>query len=787
MLRQFAFLTVISGLISAAPINAQVRDSVIKGQSERIRRDISGSFINPVKSYRDTLFDPVKELNAKLLLNEVFPMADKKVRVDSSFVFYQATFMDRSVYQELYPSNTHFYGIGTNIYLTELPFQLQYQSNSGFINNYQSMIAGLPKFNFNHAGYLNKLRTKVTDKVQPEQLIDMARNRYNLIKQKFQQQLEAELSGMMEDYSNTYDKVIKVSTSELKIEEIDRNQLVNKLVPADWKQKYAYHQRRAEELGKLPASANRDSLWRESLTVLQEYSVREKMIKKVLDARKNFSENTLVSELKKQIQFPEQGFKQAMQNPSKLVGVLKENASMSGFQKLFLHFTKFNLGANSIGTNSMDLNQVMTNGIDLEFMSKKFSVGGVYGSGNLNQNINALQGASTFLTNEYNKLAGIKVGSGWDSKIKQSVSFNMFSFSTISDRFGIDPVQLNLRSIQGPARQDVVVTYQSSIKLGGSNEVKLDLSKSFGSYDNSLGVDSSFVGKQNTSQLFGNNGKQNWAAGISYIGFIYKTKVNSGIQHAGLGYNNPGNFSIRRGETRVFWDFSRKFLNSKLSVSYRGDLRKQQLDPAKIYTFSSFSSNGSIAYRFRRNTRIGLQYREARNVLESKASGQPNTGGNRIVQATGQFTSKWLKLPVQHVFIIAHQAMEVPLVNNPSYKSKSTQFTYQQVIPVKAYAISTNLMYNRSSNKEYLFNTTFLNLESLFSYGLFKKMSASSGLGYYDNENWNKQIGLRQQFTVRAWKRIDLMLDLSWRKAVQVENPLLSSYFYGTTSCMIKF
>jgi hypothetical protein len=736
---------------------------------------------------KDSLKKWKQDLTKLSGIEHLFPQQSPKLRLDSVMAFYQGNLMEQTSFQDFYPVYSSYYGFGANFYLTELPFTIQYRSNSGFVENYQSLFSGLPKLNFNHSAYLDNIRKQISDKIRPDELLDLARNRYNLIKQKYQDQLENELDLLLSDYSTTYERVIDFSSNQIKIDELDQNLILNKVMPAGWKEKIVFHQKRAEELAKMVSSPERDSLWRESISIIQEDKVRSEITNKVARAQQQFNESPIVQEIKSQIRIPENGLNKALQDPSRLVSAIKENASISGIQKLFLNVTKLNIGSNSIVSNGLDFKQLMNNGIDAEFMSKKISIGGIYGSGNINQQFNAVNGISSYITNEFGKLAGVKVGSGWDSKINQSVSLNLFSFSMLSDRFGIDPFQINQRNIQGPSRKDAVLTYHSAFQLRGQSTVKVDLSKSFGSYDNSLNSDSTSFGKQNTGELFRNNGKQNWAFGIAYSGKIKSINVNSGLQHTGLGYNNPGNFAMRRGESRMYWDFSTKFLKNKLTAAYKGDFRKQNLDPSRNYRFTSFSTSLNVAYRFRRNNRIAFQYREVSNDLSSSFTNSTTAGGNRMFQATGQFGTKLFKIPIQHILLIGHQEMNIPIINTSAYKSTSTQVSYQQLIPIKTYMLSTNLMYNHSSNKQNLFNTSFLNIESSISYSLMKKITASSGIGYYVNENWNKQLGIHQQLGISVFKNISFNLDISWRKAIVVHNPLLANYFFGSTSCMIKF
>ena len=93
-----------------------------------------------------------------------------------------------------------------------------------------------------------------------------------------------------------------------------------------------------------------------------------------------------------------------------------------------------------------------------------------------------------------------------------------------------------------------------------------------------------------------------------------------------------------------------------------------------------------------------------------------------------------------------------------------------------------SLLGNYSDTKEYYFNTSFYNAELNYSFQLRDWIRLGSGLGYYDNRGWNKQIGLKQQLSATIMKRMNIDLDLSYKKAIHVIRPELANQFFMTSS-----
>jgi hypothetical protein len=57
-----------------------------------------------------------------------------------------------------------------------------------------------------------------------------------------------------------------------------------------------------------------------------------------------------------------------------------------------------------------------------------------------------------------------------------------------------------------------------------------------------------------------------------------------------------------------------------------------------------------------------------------------------------------------------------------------------------------------------------------------------SGLGYYINSGWNRQVGLKEQVSFTASKNINVDIGIDYKRAVKIIRPELASPIFVNTS-----
>ena len=97
------------------------------------------------------------------------------------------------------------------------------------------------------------------------------------------------------------------------------------------------------------------------------------------------------------------------------------------------------------------------------------------------------------------------------------------------------------------------------------------------------------------------------------------------------------------------------------------------------------------------------------------------------------------------------------------------------------------LLVNQSDNKDYYFNTSFVNAEIDYGYALGEKIRLNSGAGFYSNAGWNKQIGIKQQLSGTLFSKMDIDISVSYKKAVKVIREELANQVFISSSVHYRF
>jgi hypothetical protein len=101
--------------------------------------------------------------------------------------------------------------------------------------------------------------------------------------------------------------------------------------------------------------------------------------------------------------------------------------------------------------------------------------------------------------------------------------------------------------------------------------------------------------------------------------------------------------------------------------------------------------------------------------------------------------------------------------------------------------LSLTVLSNQADNNTYYFNTSLFSSEANYSYATSGSIRMSSGLGYYANYGWNKQIGLKQQVSAVIKSKINIDLQLGYKKAIQIIQPQLANQLFVSTTVHYTF
>jgi hypothetical protein len=659
------------------------------------------------------------------------------------------------------------YNLSTGISLFELPVNFSFRGMNGVYTTDYTSFNKLLQFNFDHKKYLQNIQSKIADKLDPEALTALTMNRINAIRSNYEKTLKNEIASLQSEYAKKYKSSVQLPDGVTDLSKGDLSVLKSRLLSE----------------ANASSAAMKDSIMAGNQAHEKKLELLEKIYQKIVSNKEKFENNKLVKQLQSNLPFTRDSYKSFLKQPANLEKVVDEHANLSSLQRLFMNMTKVDLGQNAVKDGDFSLQNVINSGINTEFKNKKASVGFVYGR---NNNINnwLQSGLTSGVTNEYSSMAGFKIGSGSGSAIKQYIAVNFFDFKDFPQLgAGDNPLQSAYMAV--PQRRDATISFHSDFEVAPKHKVQLDVSRSFGSYTNNMSPDSQAYKANPYNNLIGDAGKSNYAAMVDYKGEILNSDVSVFVKKVGQGYNNPGNVLLRAGETKLGFGLARK-MSKQLTLRYNIDYSKRDFDPAKLYTNKAINNKLQASYRINRNNRVGLTWQHTAYNSKLFADGA-SRGSNSRIQADGSYSVRVAGKKITNNVTISRQQMNVPMLLDENYKSKSVLLMHSSSIAVNRNPLSLTLLLNRSDNKDYLFNTSLFTSEASYSYPVTSTIRLGSSLGYYDNAGWNKQVGIKQQVSATVKERLSIDVDLTYKKAVDIIRPELADQLFITAGMHLNF
>lgn len=742
---------------------------VVPGEGPGIDKVISNNskeILNPVVSKIKLLQD-----KPKLMLNNINLALGYSYMPDTSA-------LTRGMYNRL--ESIYNYNAGYGLALSGIPFRGSFSGNNGVYALSRTRLNDLYNINFDLQAYKELLQQEVISKIKPEIVLGNILKRINAIKASYQQNLKEDLGRIREAFKARHGKELDMPENLTDITVTDISSLKGRLFSSVSADAYKEGAERYQNILKKDAVHGKDpSVINNALYESEKAEALQKMFQRIVYWKEKYENNPTVKKLQSHLLFTPGNYKAYLSQPGKLSEVIKEYGSLSSLQSLFLNITKLDLGQNAVENGRFSVNNLINTGINTAFRNNKFDIGFIAGVNN-NPNNRLQGGLNNFITNEYSSMAGITLGTGNSSLINNSVSVNLFNFSNPS--WAEDPSQY-LQSAYLPTirRKDAVISFHSDINLGAKHEIGIDLSKSFGSYQNLSKENDGEYSKSAIGGVLSGEGKSNYAVAVDYKGEILFTDVQALVRNTGLGYSNPGNRFLRKGETQLQLGLGRAFFNRKFSLKYKTDFRNQHFDPDRKFTYTSFSNRLNASWRIRRNNRIGLGYQQS-----SYVSGLPAIsavkGSSVMVQGDGTYRIRVGHKNITNTEVVTYQKMLLPSLTGEIYKSTAVLLAHTSLVPLKTNFVILSLMMNRSDNSEYYFNTSSVHGEAGYSFLLLNKFQLVSGAGYFVNKGWNEQVGLKQQLTYTASQHILFDIGVDYKRAVKVIRPELANPVFVNAS-----
>ena len=708
--------------------------------------------------------------------SSLFELNKLQVAFDGNYLFDTSTQITNALESKRWRSA---YSLDFAVSLFSIPFDFSAKGANGVyvIGNTPDYLFN--KANFNHQKYLEQLQEQVIKRISPDAIVATITKQIDAIRAGYERQLLDEITQIRGSFEKQFNMGLNLPATISNISLSDVASYRNQLFQSASAFNQVELQQQLQEL-KATVIVDSDSLiLKNTLKELKRGEALEKIYERYISYKQRFDENKIVQELRSHLPFTKDNFKSFLGNRSNLKQVIRNHASLNSLQKLFLNLTHLDIGQNAVENGAFTFKDLMNAGVNTGFEMPKAKLGLVFGK-SANTNAWLQEGLSSFKTNEYSNLAGFNISSPNGGHFSHTLSFNLFNFQTSSAQQEREVLNQTFH-LSMPQHKDAVLTWQSQFPITNTSLLKVDLSKSFGSFTNS-GVVAGEGAKSNpVGGLFSNNGQSNMAVAANWSGTILKSTVQFDLKHVGLGYSNPGNVSLRRGASELGLNFNRKLIQNKLTLRMSSNYRNQHFDPQKSFTYITFSNRLQASYRFKRNNRIGMLYQQSNYTSTLSGKGK-DFGKTTRIEVNSVYSFYIGGKKVQNSSLLSNQNMFLPMLNGDGYESKNLTFMQNSSMLVGKNLLVLSVHVNQSDNKDYLFNTSFLNSEVHYNYNLTKGVQLINGVGYYMNAGWNKQIGIRQQLATIIAKKIDFNIEVSYKRAVQVIRKELANQVFVSSS-----
>jgi hypothetical protein len=341
-------------------------------------------------------------------------------------------------------------------------------------------------------------------------------------------------------------------------------------------------------------------------------------------------------------------------------------------------------------------------------------------------------------------------------------------------------VRNNLYAIPTISSNTVAFTLSKGVNIGQLGQLGLDVSKSTTLYANKFqpGAEVILERKGGLNQDLGNDIFQALAFGVSHhldLNSIGATD-NVYFNYSGMGYQNPANNGFGGAKMKFGGNIKKTFYRNRLSLNLRTDMTNMPIS----YTSNDRWKNYQVSLESRYTVSKGLNatFKYTNNGTDKRVDGlSTQVYAFEKFQLDGNASYKvGRNFSVSH-FGVGTQAINSPVAaGSPEGGSRLLILNYVQSIVLKRNVLSFTMFYNRELTPVKMIGD-MLNTDMTYSYTLFRRLSASSGVIYLDNTGIVRQAGIRQSLNLLSAGHFDVGSFIDLRR--DMIKPLYSGLYPG--------
>lgn len=708
------------------------------------------TFIDSLKPYRDIISEIKNAYSNPLKLNKA--EVSYTGLMDSSYLYSALNAYLSNYYLK---SDWTIAGIPVTVDL-----QKQLWSDINYSNNWVSV-------KFDKDNYLDRIKKKLSGKFDPASLLQLPADAAQKMAEAAKNSLHSELSNLNNKYGGLLTSELSVVGHIQNLSSIDIKNLRQQFLSPDFISRV---QEKENLLVFLQQKINSgEKVNQEELKSLENEVVKLKavqhLLNKVEEHKSKWEASGLLKKIKESGLLRKIKIGQLINDPSTIRKMAKQYLSLKGLERLFLNINRLDIGQNALSLSPMSFRSFLSNGIVTEFLNKGKSILVMAGKQkDFNSILDHSFDANLFSNTGFVKAGRMELGK---SKISSShLAVSSFNQSLLNTTAPFNAAEF---------RRILVTTVSNQFSIGQKGFVYIDLSRSASQYQHTAdATDSTLVNKDPVSGILsGDNLLTNAAISVKYSdefslsGLSYQFSFNK----VANGYSNPGNSFLSNGSTELGLNLRKIFLKNKIQVSLRTNGREYKYNENDNRRWRSTYITLDARWKMKKGQYMTLRYQPTRMVRIEPHSKQVVSSVERL-SFDANLYKRFHTTSYRNLVTLSYQKSSYAF-NQENSKITSLLINSFQNISIGKNLLFVNTSYNNASNRSgfvYL-NTSFLN-DAGYSYELFGKISASSGLTYNSVTSWYRQLGVRQTLNGQLGKKFSINIYVDVRKNLAVYKPL---------------
>jgi hypothetical protein len=330
-------------------------------------------------------------------------------------------------------------------------------------------------------------------------------------------------------------------------------------------------------------------------------------------------------------------------------------------------------------------------------------------------------------------------------------------------------------NVMALAQNTFVGSFSKQLSLGEYGSIEAEFSKSANRTGGAgPGLEHAAVSKAAIAGFF-DDFLVTASAGLSYSGEIskWRTAHTVYLNYSGLGYNNPGNPSSRRGMLQYGLNLKRTWLKNKASIQFRSDVKNMARSAVTGSQWKNYTFSLDGRYRVSRKLTLSSRLHQSQmNTVSDKNSDAVFL--NRKVTFSSQMNGKMWARPYTSFAMLGLQQLNYENAVEP-VRSMFINTHLSHNVMIGSRMIAGNLFYNRDLKNAAIYSN-LLNIDAGYHYALLKHIQCGSSLTFLDNKDVVRQMGIRQQAAAQLMKRFSVNVSVDLRKDL-INTP--QNYLYG--------